>query len=108
MLRSIIAGFCAMSMRPLAFFAALSVAAIAHAVVAPAPPAGVAAQSYFLLDTLSGQTLAAGNVAEKRDPASLTKLMTAYLVFGALRSKAIVPSQMVNVSQKAWRAEGSR
>src|SRR5437868_10004042 len=122
MLRSIIASFCAMSMRPLAFFAALSVAAIVHAAVAPAPPAaelpqpvsaatpapGVAAQSYFLLDTLSGQTLAAGNIAEKRDPASLTKLMTAYLVFGALRSKAIVPSQMVTVSQKAWRAEGSR
>jgi D-alanyl-D-alanine carboxypeptidase (penicillin-binding protein 5/6) len=62
----------------------------------------------FLLDTLSGQTLAAGNSAEKRDPASLTKLMTAYVVFGALRSKAIVPSQMVTVSQKAWRAEGSR
>src|SRR5439155_318968 len=60
------------------------------------------------LDTLSGQALAAGNVAERRDPASLTKLMTAYLVFDALRSKAIVPSQMVTVSQKAWRAEGSR
>ena len=42
------------------------------------------------------------------DPASLTKLMTAYLVFGALRAKTIAPSQMVNVSQRAWRAEGSR
>ena len=122
MRRSIIRRFCAMSMRPLAFSAALSAAAIVHAAVAPVPPAaelpqpasatapapGVAAQSYFLLDTLSGQTLAAGNVAERRDPASLTKLMTAYLVFDALRSKAIVPSQMVTVSQKAWRAEGSR
>ena len=118
---SIIGRFCAMSMRPLLFIAALFAAALAHA--APAPPAaaelpqatttavlapGVAAQSYFLLDTLSGQTLAAGNAAEKRDPASLTKLMTAYVVFGALRSKAIVPSQMVTVSQKAWRVEGSR
>jgi D-alanyl-D-alanine carboxypeptidase (penicillin-binding protein 5/6) len=122
MRRSIIGRFCAMSMRPFAFLAAFSVAAIVHAAAAPAPPAaelaqsasaalpapGVAAQSYFLLDTLSGQTLAAGNSAEKRDPASLTKLMTAYVVFGALRSKAIVPSQMVTVSQKAWRAEGSR
>ena len=108
-------------MRLLAFLAAFF-AAILHAAPAPQSPAadappsasatvpapGVAAQSYFLLDTLSGQTLAAGNATEKRDPASLTKLMTAYLVFGALRSKAIVPSQMVNVSQKAWRAEGSR
>src|SRR5437588_8184348 len=103
MIRSIIAGFCAMSMRPLAFFAVLSVAAIVHAAVAPAPPAaelpqpvsaatpapGVAAQSYFLLDTLSGQTPAPGNVAEKRYPASLTTFMTAYLVFGPLQSKAI-------------------
>src|SRR5437763_3195796 len=121
MRRSIIGRFCAKSMRLLAFLAAFF-AAILHAAPAPQSPAaeappsasatvpapGVAAQSYFLLDTLSGQTLAAGNATEKRDPASLTKLMTAYLVFGALRSKAIVPSQMVNVSQKAWRAEGSR
>src|SRR5213592_4867345 len=121
MQRSIIGRICAKSMRPLAFLAAFF-AAIIHAAPAPQSPAaeappsasaivavpGVAAQAYFLLDTLSGQTLAAGNATEKRDPASLTKLMTAYLVFGALRSKAIVPSQMVNVSQKAWRAEGSR
>jgi D-alanyl-D-alanine carboxypeptidase (penicillin-binding protein 5/6) len=109
-------------MRPLVPLAALLVAASVFAAPAPVPPTaelppsagaaapapGVAAQSYFLLDTLSGQTLAAGNAAEKRDPASLTKLMTAYLVFGALRSKTIVPSQMVTVSQKAWRTEGSR
>ena len=109
-------------MRPLAFSAALSAAAIVHAAVAPVPPAaelpqpasatapapGVDLRFFFLLDTLSGQTLAAGNPAERRDPASLTKLMTAYVVFDALRSKAIVPSQMVTVSQKAWRAEGSR
>jgi D-alanyl-D-alanine carboxypeptidase (penicillin-binding protein 5/6) len=72
----------------------------------PAP--SVAAASYVLADLTSGQTIAASNPDEKRDPASLTKLMTAYIVFGALRQKAIVPSQMVTVSQKAWRAEGSR
>jgi D-alanyl-D-alanine carboxypeptidase (penicillin-binding protein 5/6) len=72
----------------------------------PAP--SMAAASYVLVDLGSGQTLAASNADEKRDPASLTKLMTAYLVFGALRQKAIVPSQMVTVSPKAWRAEGSR
>ena len=72
----------------------------------PAP--ALAAAAYVLVDTTSGQTLAAVNADERRDPASLTKLMTAYVVFGALRSKAIVPSQMVNVSEKAWRAEGSR
>jgi len=56
----------------------------------------------------SGQTLLSFNADEKRDPASLTKLMTAYLAFAALRQKAITPSQMVNVSQKAWKASGSR
>ncbi len=81
---------------------------------APALPPGlvpaptVAAAAYVLVDLTSGQTLAASAADEKRDPASLTKLMTAYLVFGALRQKTIVPSQMVTVSQKAWRAEGSR
>jgi D-alanyl-D-alanine carboxypeptidase (penicillin-binding protein 5/6) len=122
MRRSIIGRFCAMLMRLSVFLAAVSAAALVHAAPAPVPLAaelpqavgatvptpGVAAQSYFLLDTLSGQTLAAGNAAEKRDPASLTKLMTAYLVFDALRAKALIPSQMVTVSQKAWRAEGSR
>ena len=72
------------------------------------PPPSVAAASYILVDMTSGQTLLAHNAEEKRDPASPTKLMTAYLTFGALRQKAIVPSQMVNVSQKAWKAEGSR
>jgi serine-type D-Ala-D-Ala carboxypeptidase (penicillin-binding protein 5/6) len=79
-------------------------AATAGAFAAPA----VAASSYVLVDMQSGQTLVTINADDKRDPASLTKLMTAYLVFGALRQKAIVPSQMVAVSQKAWRAEGSR
>ena len=68
----------------------------------------VAAASWVLVDTLSGQTLGAANADERRDPASLTKLMTAYVAFGALRSRAITPSQMVQVSQQAWKAEGSR
>jgi len=74
---------------------------------APAPPA-VAAASWTLLDATSGQTIAAHAADERRDPASLTKLMTAYLVFGALRQKTILPSQPVTVSERAWRAEGSR
>ena len=74
---------------------------------APAAPT-IAAASWVLIDTLSNQTLAAANADERRDPASLTKLMTAYVAFAALRSKAIASSQMVNVSQRAWKAEGSR
>ena len=72
------------------------------------PPPPVNASSYVLVDMTSGQTLLSYNADEKRDPASLTKLMTAYLVFAALRQKSIMPSQMVNVSQKAWKASGSR
>ncbi|MFO1282993.1 MAG: D-alanyl-D-alanine carboxypeptidase family protein [Burkholderiales bacterium] len=74
---------------------------------APAPPE-IAAASWTLVDATSGQTIASHKADERRDPASLTKLMTAYLVFGALRQKSIVPSQMVTVSERAWRAEGSR
>jgi D-alanyl-D-alanine carboxypeptidase (penicillin-binding protein 5/6) len=68
----------------------------------------VAAASWVLVDTLSGQTLGASNADERRDPASLTKLMTAYVAFQALRAKTIVPSQMVTVSERAWKAQGSR
>ena len=74
---------------------------------APVAPT-IAASSWILVDTLSGQTLGAANSDERRDPASLTKLMTAYVAFGALRAKTITPSQMVQVSQQAWKAEGSR
>ena len=99
-----------------AFAAALLVAAAAVEAAPAAPPAlpaapsapAVAAAAWLLSDVTSGQTLDAGNADARRDPASLTKLMTAYLVFGALRTKTIVPSQMVNVSERAWRAEGSR
>jgi len=79
---------------------------------APLPGPGgtpsVAASAWVLVDTLSGQTLGGVNADERRDPASLTKLMTAYVVFGALRAKTITPSQMLNVSPHAWKAEGSR
>ena len=78
--------------------------ASAQPVAAPA----VAAQSYLLLDVTTGQVIAAENADERRDPASLTKLMTAYLAFAALRDKAIAPAQLVPVSTAAWRAEGSR
>lgn len=88
-------------------FLALRPADLAAQAAAPAPPA-IAAASWTLVDVASGQTIASHAPDERRDPASLTKLMTAYLVFGALRQKTVVPSQMVTVSERAWRAEGSR
>lgn len=74
---------------------------------APTAPT-IAAASWVLVDTLSGQTLGAFNATERHDPASLTKLMTAYVAFAAIRAKTISPSQMVTVSQRAWKAGGSR
>jgi len=74
---------------------------------APQPPA-VAARAWLLVDMTSGQAIASRNPEERVEPASLTKLMTAYLAFGALKAKSLAPSQTVPVSERAWRAGGSR
>ena len=87
---------------------ALMLGAVTAVLAQPAPAPAIAAPSYLLLDVTSGQTIVAERADERREPASLTKLMTAYLVFAALRDKAITPTQMVTVSGAAWRAEGSR
>jgi D-alanyl-D-alanine carboxypeptidase (penicillin-binding protein 5/6) len=97
--------------RRLLFFAFTLLAAPASAqsiLPAAVPPPSIAAKAYLLADLVSGQTLAADNADAPREPASLTKLMTAYLTFRALKDKELTPSQMVNVSERAWRAEGSR
>jgi serine-type D-Ala-D-Ala carboxypeptidase (penicillin-binding protein 5/6) len=87
----------------------VSAAVSGEAVVpAGAPPPPIAAKAYLLVDILSGKAIVGVNAAEPREPASLTKLMTAYLVFRALKDKELTPSQMVPVSPKAWHAEGSR
>ncbi|HWI13148.1 MAG TPA: D-alanyl-D-alanine carboxypeptidase family protein [Burkholderiales bacterium] len=73
-----------------------------------APPPAIASRAYLLLDYTSGQTLAAQNPDERMEPASLTKLMTAYLTFAALRQKTLMLQQAVSVSARASKAEGSR
>jgi len=72
------------------------------------PPPPVAAKSWLLLDVPSGSLLASQNANERADPASLTKLMTAYLVFSALKQKKLTLDQTANVSEKAWKIGGSR
>ena len=72
------------------------------------PSLTIAAKSYFLADFQTGQTLASENAHEQIEPASLTKLMTAYVVFSALKQKHISLSQSVHVSERAWRMIGSR
>ena len=80
--------------------------------VAPAivdiPIPAVNAPVYLVIEATSGQVLAENNSWQKRDPASLTKLMTAYLVFDALHQKQISLSQRMQVPERAWKAEGSR
>ncbi|MBX3665231.1 MAG: D-alanyl-D-alanine carboxypeptidase [Burkholderiales bacterium] len=73
------------------------------------PPApAVEARAWLLFDVNSGQVLASRNASDRFEPASLTKLMTAYIVFGALKQKSLKPEQVVPVSTRAWKAEGSR
>ena len=72
-----------------------------------APPE-VAAKSYLLVDVTANQILAARNVDSPIEPASLTKLMTAYLVFDALKAKKIDLKQTLPVSTRAWKMPGSR
>ncbi|HWP19855.1 MAG TPA: D-alanyl-D-alanine carboxypeptidase family protein [Burkholderiaceae bacterium] len=85
--------------------ACLAVVLSVHTAVAraqlPQPPE-IAAKSYLLLDMNSNQILAARDPDAQADPASLTKLMTAYVVFGALRDKKISLQQQLPVSVRAW------
>lgn len=78
------------------------------AMAAKVPPPEIGAKGYLLLDLTTGQTLAEYNSAEKLEPASLTKLMTAYMAFSAIKNKQITLDQKVPVSTYAWKAEGSR
>ena len=68
----------------------------------------LSSKSYLLVDFQSRQILAARNPDERVEPASLTKLLTAYVVFDALRQKRITLAQPFGVSEKAWHAPGSR
>jgi len=71
------------------------------------PPPTIAAKSWILLDATSGQVIAAQDPNMRIEPASLTKVMTAYLTFAALRDRKININQMVNVSPHAWKVDPS-
>jgi D-alanyl-D-alanine carboxypeptidase (penicillin-binding protein 5/6) len=99
-----------------------STAAAAPAAATPAPspapapgaPQGIPsapdvdARSYILIDYMSGKVLAERDADARLEPASLTKLMTCYAVFHALKAGTLKLSEMVTISEHAWRAEGSR
>lgn len=71
------------------------------------PPPTVAAKSWLLLDASANQVIASSDADTRVEPASLTKLMTAYLAFAALRDKRLSLEQEVNVSVNAWKVDPS-
>ncbi|MGZ8259401.1 MAG: D-alanyl-D-alanine carboxypeptidase family protein [Caldimonas sp.] len=85
-----------------ALAAAVLVSFAAGAAAQPVQPPEVAAKSFLVLDLTTRQTLAERNADASADPASLTKLMTAYLVFQALKEKKLTPEQTLPVSKLAW------
>jgi D-alanyl-D-alanine carboxypeptidase (penicillin-binding protein 5/6) len=90
-------------------FVLLSLAATAQAMAQQLPiPPSLAAKSWLLLEMGSNQVLTTEKPDERLEPASLTKLMTAYLTFAALHNKTIALAQPLPVSEKAWRTGGSK
>ncbi|MBS0406277.1 MAG: D-alanyl-D-alanine carboxypeptidase [Proteobacteria bacterium] len=90
-------------------FAALALCAAALTAHAQSPqPPEVAAKAYLVMDVSSGQILAGKDMDAPVEPASLTKLMSAYVVFDALRAKKITLTQTLPVSERAWKTPGSR
>ena len=85
----------------MAFFCIAAVAQV------PQPPE-IAARSYLLLDVSANQILASRDIDAPVEPASLTKLMTGYLVYQAIKAKKIDVKQALPVSVRAWKMPGSR
>jgi len=105
--------FCRSAIRPLlAFtFSACTFAWAplqAHAQSSAPEAPEIAAKAYLLLDVTANQILASRDLDMPVEPASLTKLMSAYLVFDALKSKKIDMKQTLSVSERAWKMPGSR
>jgi D-alanyl-D-alanine carboxypeptidase (penicillin-binding protein 5/6) len=96
------------------FFAAVAatVLTLSSAFLQPAsaqtmPAPVVAAKSWLLLDTTSGQVLTSQDPGMRIEPASLTKIMTAYVTFKAIEEKRLTLDQMVKVSVRAWKVDPS-
>ena len=89
------------------FFCLVIVPLTATAAPTPAPPS-IAASGYLLIDFDSDHMLAAKGAEQRLEPASLTKIMTTYVVFRELRDGSIKQSDEVLVSEKAWKTPGSR
>ncbi|WP_025917416.1 D-alanyl-D-alanine carboxypeptidase family protein [Herminiimonas sp. CN] len=86
---------------------AASVLSLSVAVAQTLPSPNIAARSWLLLDMNSNQVIAAQDPDMRIEPASLTKIMTAYLTFAAVKDKKLALNQMVTVSEHAWKVDPS-
>jgi D-alanyl-D-alanine carboxypeptidase (penicillin-binding protein 5/6) len=88
-------------------FAALAatVLSLSAAVAQSLPAPTIAAKSWLLLDATSGQVIASQEPNMRIEPASLTKIMTAYLAFGAIKEKKLDLNQLITVSTRAWKVD---
>ena len=88
-------------------FMLLSNLVMAQAAIIPRPP-DVAASSYILMDAKTGHIIVEENADESLPPASLTKIMTAYIAAEEIQLGNLAWDDMVHISEKAWRMEGSK
>ena len=92
-----------MLMKKLAASLLVATACISGAMAQTMPAPALSAKAWLLLDETSGQVIASHAATTRIEPASLTKIMTAYVVFEALNKKELSPSQLVTVSTRAWK-----
>lgn len=95
------------SMKKIVLALASSVLLASQAVAQTLPPPDIDANTWLLLDVTSNQVIESTKADVQIQPASLTKIMTAYLTFAALRDKKLDLKQSVNVSVNAWKVDGS-
>ena len=89
-------------------FSLVVVTLISFAETISAPPPAIEASSYFLVDANTNKIIAEKKSDERMPPASLTKIMTSYVVENQIQQGLISPTDEVPISVKAWRAEGSK
>ncbi len=103
-----LAGIVAFTLVSLSSLAAVWAKEIPANAIAGVPPPELDARSWVLMDHNSGWVLASHNPDERIEPASLSKLMTAYIVFRELKRGNVQLNTPVHISEKAWKTEGSR
>lgn len=92
-----------MLMKKLAASLLVATACMSGALAQSMPQPDLSAKAWLLLDETSGQVIASHAATARIEPASLTKIMTAYVVFSAIHSKELSPDQKVTISTRAWK-----